>query len=294
MLGADPRAAAYGAAKRGQAWLRLHALPASSKRASLPMSEQGRYRSPRAVLQAMRRERRRGHAPDRRGTRTRASNRVDALVLLDEVELSHARELKQMEFDRANAATRVQIGAVMKNVSAYAGGRAETQAQPTQAAFGQSLEQIERVGRDLRSVCAALKDFQAEALYDASGFAQRGLQGRRRPRGLRRRRDRQRGVHGRVRGVAEVLGEHGRGTSGRAVLVARSTGTVSCMRRGEAGFTLLELVVTVAIAVILARRRRLLDAVDASGRVARRARRFRCESRQLRKRSPQRAVTAQR
>ena len=115
-------------AKRGQAW--LIACVAREFETRITPDEQGRYRSPRAVLQAMR------NSAD--ASRVRSStlsnalrNRVEALVLLDEVELSHARELKQMEFDRANAATRVQIGAVMKNVSAFAARRG-TPAQRTQ------------------------------------------------------------------------------------------------------------------------------------------------------------------
>ncbi len=87
-------------------------------------------------------------------------------MLLDEVELSHARELKQMEFDRANAATRVQIGAVMKNVSAFAGA-ARNAGTTDAAAFGQSLEQLNALVLTWK-FCAALKDFQAEALYDAA------------------------------------------------------------------------------------------------------------------------------
>ena len=87
-------------------------------------------------------------------------------MLLEDSELAHARELKQMEFDRANAATRVQIGAVMKNVSAYA--RAARNAGTTDAvAFGQSLEQLNALVGTWK-FCAALKDYQAEALYDAA------------------------------------------------------------------------------------------------------------------------------
>jgi hypothetical protein len=86
-------------------------------------------------------------------------------VLLDEVELAHARALKQMEFDRANAAMRVQIGAVMKNISAFAGAARNAGTTDT-AAFGQSLEQLNPLIGTWK-YCAALRDFQAEALYDA-------------------------------------------------------------------------------------------------------------------------------
>lgn len=82
------------------------------------------------------------------------------------VSLALAKELKQMEFDRIDAAIRAQIAAIVKAVTVYA--RAGRQRGVTDyAGFREALDQLNThlLGWE---VSAALKDYQVEALYDAT------------------------------------------------------------------------------------------------------------------------------
>ncbi|HTU69087.1 MAG TPA: hypothetical protein VMF11_02105 [Candidatus Baltobacteraceae bacterium] len=82
------------------------------------------------------------------------------------VQIALAKELKQMEFDRVDRAIRTQIAAIVKAVTVYA--RAGRQRGVTDyAGFREAIDQLNAhlLGWE---VSAALKDYQVEALYDAS------------------------------------------------------------------------------------------------------------------------------